>query len=172
MAYLSETINIKEELLRVFLHDGDIVALITNEKATALPALNLRYERIFPYEYVPETSTQTNNYITFDIEVIQNASAAVKKIRLYVYAFCHYKTMNVNTAAAKYMGISERGPRKDILSKKIDEALNGKVNNEWFSKLTLVKTTLFQPAKEYAGNCLIYEAETYNRIDEGIHGDD
>ena len=148
--------DIEEEILRVLLTGRDIVALITDEKDHVLPATDLRYTRVYPYEYVPETSLATATYVTFDTAVERVENHQVKSVLLYLYAFCHQSLMNVDAASAAKMGISERGPRKKILGAKIDEAIGGMVNTDWIGRVELVKTDVFTPAKEYYGDCLVY----------------
>lgn len=167
---LYERIDIDEELIKAFLSNADIVALLTNEKGTPLPAKELRYKRVFPYEHVPDTSIEAASYITFDTEVIEAPTSASKRIYLYVYVMCHQGLMNVDSAAAALMGIRERGPRKKILAAKVDEVLNGMTNEDWIGKVRLVETKLVSPAAGYCGDCLIYELLDFNRTGERLYG--
>lgn len=167
---LYERIDIDEELLKAFLTNADIVALLTNTKDTPLPAKDLRYQRVFPYEHVPDTSIETGVYITFDTEVIEVPTSSSKRIYLYVYVMCHQGMMNVDSAAAALMGISNLGPRKKILAAKVDEVINGMTNEDWIGKVRLVETKLVTPAVGYCGDCLIYELLDFNRTGERLYG--
>ena len=167
---LYERIDIDEEMFKAFLTNADIVALLTNTKDTPLPAKDLRYKRVFPYEHVPDTSIETGVYITFDTEVVDVPTSASKRIYLYVYVMCHQGMMNVDSAAAALMGIKDRGPRKKILAAKVDEVLNGLTNEDWVGKIQLIQTKIVTPAVGYIGDCLIYELLDFNRTGEKLYG--
>ena len=166
---LYERIDIDEEMFRTFLSNKSIVALLTNTSTTPIPAKDLRYKNVFPYEHVPDTSIETGVYITFDTEVIDVPTSASKRIYLYVYVMCHQSMMNVDSATAALMGIQDRGPRKKILAAKVDEAINGLVNEDWIGKINLVETKLVTPAPGYCGDCLVYEILDFNRVGERLY---
>lgn len=167
---LYERIDIDEEMFKAFLTNADIVALLTNAKDTPLPAKDLRYKKVFPYEHVPDTSIEAGVYITFDTEVVDVPTSTSKQIFLYVYVMCHQDMMNVDSPTAALMGIANRGTRKKILAAKVDEAINGLVNEDWIGKIQLIQTKLVTPAPGYCGDCLIYEIMDFNRVNERLHG--
>lgn len=160
--FLYGTLDFEEEILKTLLTNEDIVALLVNQSGHQMPATDLRYKYVLPYEYIPDTSLETATYITFDSEVESVENHQVKTVLVYIYAFCHQSLMNVDAASAAKMGIKERGPRKKILGAKIDEAINGLVNTDWIGRVELLETKVFTPAKEYYGDCLTYRLHDFN----------
>lgn len=171
MANLYELTEIKEELLRTLLTNYDICALLTNEPVERLPALDLRYEHVFPYSHVPDTAMDARTYVTFEVYTKKCDNGAVKQVGIDVYVFSHYDLMNVDGATARALGIKEKGVRTDILAAKIDEVLNGRDGDPWYGLIqfdALDPQAPIHPAEHYSGTRLSYIMFAPNRAGERV----
>ncbi len=66
---LKELFDYKNKLMEDILTNESIIGLI-DDGLTVADADNLRYNQVFPYEFVPETVEYGKTYICFDVDIL------------------------------------------------------------------------------------------------------
>lgn len=159
MAYLIDLTNYKNRVMEILLSDKKIVSLITNKDISDddLPAKELAYSRVYPYDFIPDTATEQCMYICFDVDVIGTPTEYTSEVALYVYFICH----------KEYLRIPGVGIRTDLTAGRIDELINGQLG--WgFDRIELQKCTRFNPGVDFEGRVLKYTGRVRNRVNDRI----
>lgn len=156
MPFLDEITTKKENLLKTFLTDQTFVDLVSGEEGKELPALDLRYEQVFPYAWLNDTVDVAKTFVCFEVDVPSISTIAVKNCYLYVWVFSHEKMMR-----------TPNGVRVDLLANRIDELLNG--HTEYgFGKMKLESCLRIAPNDDYYGRVLKYSVQDWNRFGEKL----
>lgn len=166
---LNEIPFLKNNVLEKFLNDELLVRLLADTVDVSLPALGLRYDRVYPWEYTLETTSEAAAFITMEmvatpiLDAQGRRNPAVKDIHLFVYAFCHQSIMLIDDAAGARLGIPQRGTRVDLMLARIDELLNG-AELASFGRLEFDgQEVISPPASRYVGKCTTYSTKNFNR---------
>lgn len=149
---LNEFFNYKNQLMKDICSDRKIVELITDETTNSLPNFDLRYTKVFPYEFIPETVEDGSTFVCFDVDIDSVESKTVYSALLYVWVFTHKSKMR----------LSKGGVRTDELSAAIDKKLNGS-RMYGLGELDLKAVERFSPITDYQGRVLVYSATDFNR---------
>lgn len=166
---LNEIPFLKNNVLEKFLNDELLVRLLADASNVSLPALDLRYKRVYPWEYTLETTSEAAAFITMEMVATPmldergRRNPVVKDIHLFVYAFCHQSIMLVDDEVGARLGIPQRGTRVDIMLARVDELLNGAELSS-FGKLEFDGQEIINPpASRYVGKCTTYSTKNFNR---------
>lgn len=159
MANLSEITIYKSKLMKTMLSDKKIVALLTNsdEESTLVPNTTLAYTQVFPYDFIPEPSTEQTSFICFDIDVPRTQTCAVKDVYIYIYIFTHKDLMRVQG----------EGIRTDLIASRVDYIINGDTSYG-FGKVELQSLSRISPVSDFQGRILKYYVQDFNRICEKL----
>ena len=66
---LDEFYDYKNQLMEDILTNQTVVDLLGSDTKHAVPAYELAYTQVFPFEYIPETVEHSRTYICFDIDI-------------------------------------------------------------------------------------------------------
>lgn len=142
----------KTQLMKDICSDRKVVDLITDREKNQLPKFDLRYTKVFPYEFVPETVEDGCTFVCFDVDIDNVENKTIYEPVLYVWIFTHKSKMR----------LAKGGVRTDELSAAINKILNG--NRQYgLGELNLRAVERFSPAKDYQGRVLVYSATDFNR---------
>lgn len=149
---LEEFFDYKNELMKTICCNEDIVRLVTDSKEAPVPNTNLKYNQVFPFEYIPETTTEAKTFICFDVDIAEVVNKTYYLPVLYIWIFTHKSKMRMD----------EGGIRTDKLAAEIDKELNG---SRYFGlgELGLHSVDRFSPIDDYQGRVLTYYATDFNR---------
>lgn len=149
---LDELFLYKNELAEILCKDEEIVRLITDNSETSVPAYDLIYSKIFPFEYIPKTVSEGSTFICFDVDVLEVINKTFLLPAIYVWVFTHESKLR----------LPEGGVRTDQLAIRINNIMNG---NRHFGlgELELYSVNRFSPISDYQGRVLAYSAREYNR---------
>lgn len=150
---LEEFYNYKNRLMQDLCSDAAIVKLVTLEDNPTVPATNLIYDQVFPYQYVPETEEEGRTFICFDVDILSAPNKTFYYPALYVWGFTHKSKFR--TPDGKIL--------IDQLSVEINRILNG---NRFYGlgDLRLDSVLRFSPNKDYLGRALTYLSKDFNRL--------
>lgn len=152
---LEETFSYKNKLMEHICTNKNIVRLITKNEEAYIPNHNLAYTQVFPCEWVPDTLSDSNTYICFDVDITSVPSKTYYLPVMYIWVFTHKS----NLRAPKEFG---GGITTDRVVAEIDRMLNG---NRFYGlgDLKLSGLKRFTPITGYHGRVLIYSAKDFNR---------
>lgn len=139
----------KNKLMEDLCTDSDIVSLLTGDADHILPATDLIYKQMFPYEYIPDTEDKAHSFICFDVDIAK-VDATLYTPVLYIWVFCHRSSLRIPGG----------GVRPDELA----AAVNKKINGSWkygLGTLDLDSATRFSPAQDFLGRVLTYETRDW-----------
>lgn len=170
IGFLNEIPYLKNGILEQLLCDPYLMKLVSDDPDIQVPALSMRCDRVYPWEYTLGTTQDARAYITMEMvgEPIQDYETrtyhpALKNVHLYVYVFCHQSIMMIDDAAGARLGIDQRGTRIDLMSARIDELLNGKELSS-FGYLGFAGQEIIEPvAQNYPGKMNTYTTLQSNR---------
>lgn len=134
--------------------DVEIVRLITDKKSVNVPDTSLRYKSIYPYEFIPDTTTNGQTFVCFDVDILQVLNKTFYVPVLYIWAFTHKSKMRIASADGG-------GIRTDRLCMAIDRILNGS-RLFGLGRLELRSVGRFSPIDDYLGRVLTYTAKDFN----------
>lgn len=152
MANLEEFTSYKQTLMQ---------AICTSERITELMKLDtddplitckdMRYSRIFPYNYVPLTIETAQTFICFTVTAPNIKDDFISELRLTIYVFSHQDLMRTSG-----------GIRTDLLVSEIDKLLNGSTKYG-LGKVSLKGCDVMQvPCKGYSGLYSVYTVKDFN----------
>ena len=151
--YLDEFPVYKNQVMEDLLTDEKIVKLI-DDTVSLEDAGSLVYTKVFPYEYVPETSEHGFTYICCDVDLIKTdgVTRTTYTPRLYIWVFTHKSLLR----------LPEGGVRTDALVCEIAKKLSG--SREYgMGELDLISVRRFAPMMDYNGKAMVFEAREWNR---------
>lgn len=150
---LDEFFNYKNELMKTLCCNDEIVHLVTDSSKATTPNIDLAYNQIFPYEFIPETVDDGTTFICFDVDIADVINKTFYVPVVYVWVFTHKSKMR----------LKEGGIRMDQLSVEINKELNG---SRYFGlgELELHSVGRFSPIADYQGRVLTYIARDFNRV--------
>lgn len=151
IANLKELSSFKSKLLQYFLSNQELVNLIRGSENNAVPDFALRYNQVFPYAWVDDTTDEEKAYICFDVDVPGVSSNAIKEVRLSIWIFAHKSIMRTPS-----------GTLIDRMASCIDKMLNG--SDEFgVSTLELKYVAREKMSKDMYGRVLVYTVKDINR---------
>jgi hypothetical protein len=133
--------------------DPAIIALVADDVDAPCPNRELPYNRIFPYNYVPEITKDAATYICFDVEIKRIPNKTILFPDVYVWAFCHQSLMRLADG---------NGVRPDKLACEIHHVLNGSPCLGT-GPLELAGLSSVAPIDHHWGKLLHYVAVDFNR---------
>ena len=158
MPHLSEFTEFKKKVINLILYDAECVELITGVENTALPAGSLLNKQVFPYDYIDETTTDAKVFVCIEVDDGDVKGPAVAGVHLWVYI-----------AVPKILMNMEGEIRRDALSQRIDELLNGNMDFG-FGKLERKPGGRIVLHDSFRGRFLHYYVNGWNRFGSSLPG--
>lgn len=152
MANLEEFTEYKQTLMKAICTSDTIVDLMKLETDPVdITGRDMRYKRIFPYNYVPYTIEHAQTFICFTVTAPNVRDNLIAELRLTVYVFTHQDIMR-----------TDKGVRTDLLVSEIDKLLNGSTKYG-LGKVSLKACDVMQvPARGYSGLYSVYSVKDFN----------
>ncbi len=122
LTYLDEIVRYPNEAIRLIGEDKYCAGLLVNKAFDEVTDddKDLAYGRMFDYEFVTSTTTESLAYIFCEIDIPRVKNKTIKDIELYVTVACHKDYMHLDRKV--FRGII--GNRRDNLVRFIDKLLN------------------------------------------------
>lgn len=148
---LDEFYDYKNQLMEDVLTTESIVKLLSEGNDYNIPAIDLAYKQVFPFEYVPETIEHGQTFICFDVDIQKAASQTYLLPVIYVWVFAHKSRLR----------LPEGGVRTDMLAAEIARKLNGS-RMYGLGTLDFYSSKRFAPIADYQGKVLTFHAVDFN----------
>lgn len=151
--YLDEFFDYKNTLMETLCTKEEIVRLLTDSEEAPVPNFDLPYNQIFPFEFVPETTSEGTTYICFDVDIAEVYNKTFYKPVIYIWIFTHKSKLRLR----------DGGVRIDQLAVEINKELGG---SRYFGlgELELMNVGHFTPILDYRGRVMTYTARDFNRV--------
>lgn len=148
---LRELFDYKNLIMKSLCCNEKIVKLLTGKDDVTVPAHELPYTQIYPFEFIPETADDSRTYICFDVDISSVPDKTFYNPVLYIWIVVHKSQMR----------LPEGGVRIDELASAIDEELN---RSRYFGlgELKLGSVKRFTPLVDFLGRTLAYRAKDFN----------
>jgi hypothetical protein len=117
-------------------------------------------EKVYDYQYVDETTTESAAYIWIEMEVGSVENKQIKDMRIYVTVACHKSFMQLNPSLFRGM----IGNRRDNLVRYIDKILNNS-NFMGIGALKLDSVRTVAPINGFVMREITYEIPDFNIVD-------
>lgn len=152
MAHLEEFTTYKQTLMQAICTSPEIISLLKLDTDPAdITGRDMRYDRIFPYNYVPLVTTNAKTFICFIVTAPNVKEGVIAELMLTVFVFTHQDIMRTN-----------KGMRTDLLISEIDKLLNGSINYG-LGKVRLRSCDVLQvPVRGYSGLFSTYVVKDFN----------
>ena len=152
MANLEEFTKYKQTLMKAICTTDKIIELLKLESdSTEITGKDMRYSRIFPYNYVPLTIENAQTFICFTVTAPNVRDDLIAELRLTIYVFTHQDLMR-----------TPEGIRTDLLVSEIDKVLNGSTQYG-LGKVSLKACDVMQvPCQGYSGLYSVYSVRDFN----------
>lgn len=157
MAHLNEISSIKTRLSQHFLSDKALMSLLTRDDRVDVPAMDLMYKQVFPYDWIDGTTTQETSFLCYDVDVPGIINPAAKHVTIWVWVICHKNVMQTS-----------QGVRRDRIAARVDELVNGSSAISGLGEIELVSVQRRRVLDDFYCRELQYKAKDYNRIGESI----
>ena len=153
MAHLEEFTSYKQTLMESICMSKEITDLLRLESDPPdIVGRDMRFNRIFPYNYVPLTIEQAKTFVCFTVVAPQVKNNVITQMRLIVWVFTHQNLMRTSN-----------GMRTDLLVSEIDKLLNGSTKYG-FGKVERKSCDLMNvPCEGYTGLVSVYSVDDFNR---------
>lgn len=154
MAYLEEFTEYKQTLMQALCTSQSVVNLMKLDSDPAtITGKDMRYNRIYPYNYVPLTIEKAQTFICFTVTAPNVKDNLIAELRLTVYVFTHQDLMR-----------TDNGIRTDLLVSEIDKLLNGSTKYG-LGKVSLKCCDVMQvPCQGYSGLFSVYSVKDFSSI--------
>lgn len=152
MANLEEFTTYKQTLMKAICTSDAIVDLLKlDTDSPSITGRDMRYSRIFPYNYVPLVTEHASTYVCFTVTAPNVRDDLITELRLTVFVFTHQDIMR-----------TDKGMRTDLLVSEIDKLLNGSTKYG-FGKVSLKMCDILQvPCRGYSGLYSVYSVKDFN----------
>ncbi len=153
--YEQDDVWMKEVIKRKLLDDRRIIRVLNNPDLDEDNPDDYYLVNILPYYLVPDTQTETRNYICYEVGFTETSDSnkIMKNCQITFYIFT-----DVKTAVDKATGI----PRHDLLAALITDDLNW--GNSLGFQLKLASDRPYAMDARYAMRTLIFESTSTNNI--------
>lgn len=148
---LEEFYDYKNQLMEDILTTEPIVRLMYEGDRYNIPAYDLAYTQVFPYEYIPDTVEHGQTFICFDVDIQKSANQTFYYPIIYVWIFTHKSLMRM----------PEGGVRVDYLAAELAKKLSGSMMYG-LGPLDLYSSKRFAPITDYQGKVLTFHAVDFN----------
>ena len=148
---LEEFFDYKNQLMEDLLTTESIVRLIDDNCELVVPAKQLAYTQVFPYEHVPETTKYGHTFVCFDVDIQSAPNRTYLKPVIYIWVFTHRSKMR----------LPEGGVRVDKLASEIAKKINGS-RFYGLGELEFNSSKRFAPLAEYHGKVLTFQTMDFN----------
>lgn len=148
---LDEFYNYKNQLMEDILTTESIVSLMYEKGNYSIPAYDMAYSQVFPYEYIPDTIEHGMTYICFDVDIQKSANQTYYYPIIYVWVFTHKSLMRIPGG----------GVRVDNIASEIAKKLSGSMMYG-LGRLELYSSKRFAPIADYQGKVLTFHATDFN----------
>lgn len=150
---LEELFEYKNELMKTLCSNKSIMQLMTDDENVKVPNHQIAYDKIFPFEYIPDTVDKGDTFICYDVDIIDVENKTYLYPAIYVWIFTHKSKLR----------LPQGGARLDSLAIEINKELNG---SRYFGlgELCLKRCDRFVPIDDYQGRCLVYYAKDFNNL--------
>lgn len=147
-------IEYRKTIITDICKSGELVKLLgcTGEED---PKDQILYKQCFPYNYIPDTVTGTERFISFDIGSIRNEKNHMySDLTVYFYIICHQD-------AARYHENSEEILWHDKAACELYRIFGGK-NTLGLGKASLLSNEPYSPLKNLTGRILKFAVRDFN----------
>ena len=152
MANFEEFTSYKNTLMKAICTSDAIVDLLKLETDKPnITGKEMRYNRIFPYNYVPLTTEHATTYICFTVTAPNIKEGIISELRLTVYVFTHQDIMR-----------TDKGMRTDLLVSEIDKLLNGSTDYGLGKVVPKMCDVMQVPCRGYSGLFSVYSVKDFN----------
>lgn len=113
------------------------------------------YKYSFPHEYIPETQTETNRFINYEISAtIDPRNNVFKDLIVYFFVVCHEKVIKYKEKGRTYLWY-------DRAACEVDNIFCEK-NILGIGKTALISNTPYCPQQKYKGRLLKFVVKDFN----------
>jgi len=152
MAHLEEFTTYKNTLMEAICTSDTIVNLLKlDTDDDSITGRDMRYSRIFPYNYVPLVTDQASTYICFTVTAPYPKDGVVTQLYLTVYVFTHQDIMR-----------TKNGMRTDLIISEIDKLLNGSTKYGLGKVVLKACDIMSVPSRGYSGLYSVYAVKDFN----------
>lgn len=148
---LDEFYDYKNQLMEDILTTQSIVDLLGDNEKHTVPAYQLAYTQVFPYEYIPDTVEHANTYICYDIDIQKAANQTYYYPIIYIWIFTHKSLMRLNKG----------GVRVDKIAAEVAKKLSGS-RMYGLDPLVMYSSKRFAPITDYQGKVLTFQTTDFN----------
>lgn len=113
MGMLTNICEFKDKLMSLILSDQRVIDLIDDPVYNEAPATGLRYRKVIPYAFIPQTIDEASTLVCFEATVSEVNTDTVCDVNLYIWVITH-----ISVAQTDY------GVRADVLADRIDDLVN------------------------------------------------
>lgn len=149
---LEEFFNYKNRLIEDILTNPNVVRLITNDVAQRRDPISLVYDRVFPYENLPDTAEDAKTYICCDVDIQKSINKNLLVPTIYIWVFTHESLAR----------LPEGGVRVDKLCSEIANTISGS-HHYGIGALDLSSTRRFAPINDFLGKVMTFQTLEHNR---------
>lgn len=149
---LDEFYNYKERLMYDLLTEPEIVRLI-DDTVDIEDAKSLLYDKVYPYEFIPETIEHGDTYVCCDVDIEKSLNKTYLLPTIHIWVFTHKSLLR----------LPEGGVRVDKLCSEIDKKINGS-RYYGLGELEISSSRRFAPMTDYQGKHMVYSAKEFNRL--------
>lgn len=141
-------------------HKGEVIStLIQNPSlpfalGTSKKAGDLVYSHIFPFQFYPETKTESSSYIGIDVNIVRVRNKMWADTNILIWVITHNDKFRIDVP-------NRSCTRLDYICELVDEDLNGS-HNFGYDKLTLQKTSTGAFSGTWQWKLLVYEGVNLN----------
>lgn len=147
-----ELYGYKNRLMEEMCKNPEIVRLVTGRDDPQMPAFDLPYTNIFPFERVPDTADDAKTFVCFDIDIDSVPTKTTYFLTLYIWVFTHESKLRLPRG---------QGVLIDQMVAAIVRMLNGsRVYGQGELKLASVKG--FVPVESYLGRMVAFKTSDFN----------
>lgn len=153
MANLEEFTTYKQTLMKAICTSQPIVDLLKlDTDDPEITGKDMRYDRIFPYNYVPLVTERATTYVCFAVTAPYVKDDIISELQLTIFVFTHQDIMRTDS-----------GMRTDLLISEIDKLINGSTEYG-FGKVSLKMVDILQvPCRGYSGLYSVYSVKDFNK---------
>lgn len=132
----------------------ELVKLLGEEHAE-YPEDVIPYKWSFPHEFVPDTITETDKFINFDMRAdIDKKNNTYRDITIYFFVVCHQKVVRYSENGKEYLWY-------DKVTCELDNIFSEK-NILGVGETILVENRPYSPENNFKGRLLIFKVKDFS----------
>lgn len=149
-----EIVEYRKKIMNAICKSPELVKLL-GEESSEYPEETIPYNKVFPYEFIPETIQETDRYINFELQTYYDEfNDVLRNVTVYFFIFCHHEAIRYVEDGSTYLWYDRIACELDNIFTDNDVIGIGKTK--------IISNIPYYPVNRFKGRQLQFKIKDFN----------